>query len=137
MTTRNKKIIASFLLFVAGALFVFFGFTSLREMKDFTPVRAEVTRVEKEWVPDGENGDTEEIKIYVTYAYEGKEYTELLQNTTTNHSEGDIITVLCNPQDPTVVSGANKTVVMIQFAAGGLFALGGIVTFVLTLIKSR
>ena len=137
MSERLKKLLAVVLLLAGGAVFIVFGATSLREIREFRPVEAVVSHIEREWVPNGDGTDTQEITIYVTYTVDGQEYTEELQNTKTSYSQGDKITVLYNPEKPTEVSGATKTIAAIQIAAGSLLALGGLVTLVLFFLRGR
>ena len=89
------------------------------------------------WGRDGDGGETEEIKIFVTYTVDGQEYTEELNNTKTNLKEGENITVLYNPEDPTEVSGASKGGVALQIGFGSLFLLGGLASLAALIIKGR
>ena len=137
MNARIKKLLAVLLLLAGGAVFIVFGFVSLKEMREFRQTPAVVADVQTEWVPDGEGGDTQQITIFVTYTVDGKEYTEQLQNTKTNLKQGERITVLYNPEDPTQVSGATRGIVAIQFCAGALLALAGLGTLVAFVVKGR
>ena len=137
MSNQLKKLIAVIILLVGGAVFIVFGATSVKELRDFKQVSAVVSHIEREWTPNGDGTDTEEIKIFVTYTVDGQEYTEELQNTKTGYKQGDEITVLYNPADPTVVSGATKTMTIIQFAVGGVLILAGIGTFVFKFLGGR
>lgn len=132
-----KKLIAVLLLIVGGVVFIIFGSVSVKQMKTYTEVPAVVSRIEREWVPDGEGGDTEQINIFVTYTVDGKEYTEQLQNTSTKLKQGENITVLYNPEDPTEVSGASKGGVALQIGFGCLLVLGGLGTLASLVIKGR
>ena len=137
MNNGIKKLIAMLILVAGGAVFIVFGTVSMKEIKNFLPVPAVVSHVQREWVPDGEGGETEDIHIFVTYTVDGKEYTEELQNTKTNLHEDDSITVLYNPEKPHEVSGATKGMATIQFIAGGILILAGLGTFAVSLIKGR
>lgn len=137
MSNQLKKLIAVIILLVGGAVFIVFGATSVKELRDFKQIPAVVSHIEREWTPNGDGTDTEEIKIFVTYTVDGQEYTEELQNTKTGYKQGDEITVLYNPADPTVVSGATKTMTVIQFAVGGVLILAGIGTFVFKFLGGR
>lgn len=137
MSNTIKRLIATVLFVVGGAVFIVFGCVSLKEIRNFTPIPAVVSHVTREWTPNGDGTDTEDISIFVTYTVDGQEYTEELQNTKTSYKQGDEITVLCNPEDPTQVSGATKGLAAIQIGAGALFALGGILAFVKGIIKGR
>ncbi|MBR4727926.1 MAG: DUF3592 domain-containing protein, partial [Clostridia bacterium] len=106
MNNQLKKLIAVLILLAGGAVFIAFGAISFKEMREFKPVPAVVSHIEREWTPNGDGTDTENITIIVTYTVDGQEYTEKLQNTKTNYKQGDEITVLYNPEDPTEVSGA-------------------------------
>lgn len=137
MNSQMKKLIAAIILIAGGAIFIVFGATSIKEMRDFKQVPAVVSHIEREWTPNGDGTDTEEIRIFVTYTVDGKEYTEELQNTKTNYKQGDAITVLYNPADPTEVSGATKTMTVIQFAIGGVLVLAGMGVFVFKFLGGR
>ena len=137
MSNQMKKLIAVIILIAGGVIFIVFGATSVKELRDFKQVSAVVSHIEREWTPNGDGTDTEEIKIFVTYTVDGQEYTEELQNTKTTYKQGDEITVLYNPADPTVVSGATKTMTIIQFAIGGVLILAGIGTFVFKFLGGR
>ena len=137
MNSQMKKLIAAIILIAGGAIFIVFGATSIKEMRDFKQVPAVVSHIEREWTPNGDGTDTEEIRIFVTYTVDGKEYTEELQNTKTNYKQGDAITVLYNPEDPTEVSGATKTMTVIQFAIGGVLVLAGVGVFVFKFLGGR
>ena len=137
MSNQLKKLIAVIILLAGGAIFIVFGATSVKELRDFKQIPAVVSHIEREWTPNGDGTDTEEITIFVTYTVDGQEYTEELQNTKTTYKQGDQITVLYNPADPTVVSGATKTMTIIQFAIGGVLILAGIGTFVFKFLGGR
>ena len=137
MSNQIKKLIAVLILLVGGAIFIVFGATSIKEIREFKPIPAVVSHIEREWMPDGDGTDTEQITIIVTYTVDGHEYTEELQNTKTNYKQGDAITILYNPEDPTEVSGATKTIALIQLTVGSALVLGGIATFVLKLLGGR
>ena len=137
MSNQLKKLIAVVILIAGGAIFIVFGATSVKELRDFKQIPAVVSHIEREWTPNGDGTDTEEIKIFVTYTVDGQEYTEELQNTKTGYKQGDAITVLYNPADPTEVSGATKTMTVIQFAVGGALVLAGVGVFVLKFLGGR
>ncbi len=138
MRSNNfKKLIAVVLLVVGGVVFIIFGGISLKEIKHFTPVSAVVSHVEREWTPNGDGTDTEEITIFVTYTVDGREYNEELQNTKTNLKQGDQITVLYNPEDPTEVSGATKGIAALQMGFGAVLILGGLGTLAAFIVKGR
>ena len=134
---RMKKLIVILLLVVGGVVFIVFGGISMKEIKNFTQIPAVVSHISREWTPNGDGTDTEEIKIFVTYTVDGQEYTEELNNTKTNYQQGDNITVLCNPEDPTEVSGATKGMAYFQMGFGMLFVLGGLGALVSLVIKGR
>lgn len=137
MNNQLKKLIAVLILLAGGAVFIVLGVTSLKEIREFKQVPAVVSHIEREWTPNGDGTDTEDIKIIVTYTVDGQEYTEELQNTKTSYKQGDEITVLYNPEDPTKVSGATKTMAIIQLAAGGALALAGAATFIFKFLGGR
>ncbi len=137
LNSHIKKRIAAALMIVGGAVFIIFGSVTMKQMKTFTPVPAVVSRIEREWAPDGEGGETEEINIFVTYTVNGKEYTEALQNTKTDLKQGEAITVLYNPEDPTEVSGASKSGAALQMGFGSLFVFVGLGTLAALVIKGR
>lgn len=137
MNGNIKKLIAILLFVAGGVVFVIFGGITLKEIKNFTPVPAVVSHITREWTPNGDGTDTEDISIFVTYTVDGQEYTEELQNTKTNYKQGDEITVLYNPEDPTQVSGATKGIAAIQMGVGILFVLGGLASLAMLIIKGR
>ena len=137
MSNRIKKLLAVLLPVAFGVVFIVFGATSMKEMREYKPIPAVVSHIEREWTPNGDGTDTEEIRIFVTYTVDGKEYTEQLQNTKTNYQQGDEITVLYNPEDPTEVSGATKGIATIQFVAGAALVLAGLGTLAALIIKRR
>ncbi len=137
MNNRMKKLLAVLILLVGGVVFIVFGATSMKEMREFRQTPAVVSHIEREWTPNGDGTDTEEIKIFVTYTVDGQEYTEELQNTKTSYKEGDKITVLYNPEKPTYVSGATKGIAAIQFVAGGVLVLAAIGTLAMLIIRGR
>ncbi|MCR5041171.1 MAG: DUF3592 domain-containing protein [Clostridia bacterium] len=132
-----KRFIAPLLLIAGGILFIVFGFRTVKEMKDFPQTDAVVSHLTREWVPDGEGYETEQITVYVTYTVDGKEYTEALQNGKTNYEQGDAIKVYYDPADPTYVSGASKSGATIQLAFGSVIALGGLGGLVAALVRRR
>lgn len=137
MNNRIKKLLAVLLLLAGGVVFIVFGAVSMKEIKNYIQTPAVVSHVEREWTPNGDGTDTEEIKIFVTYTVDGQEYTEELQNTKTGYSQGDTITVLYNPENPAQVSGATKGIAAIQFIAGGVLVLAALGTLAATIIKGR
>ena len=137
MNNRMKKLIAALVLLAAGVICFVFGATSSKELKEYRQVTAVVTEIQRELIPDSDGGNTEQMKIFVTYSVGGKEYTEELQNTKTNMKQGDAITVLYNPSDPTQVSGATKGIAVIQYALGAVLTLAGLGTAAFALLKSR
>ena len=137
LNNKLKKMLFSLVAVAGGVIFIVFGAVTMKEMKNFTRVDAVVEHVQREWVPNGDGSDTQEISIYVRYTVDGKEYVEELQNTKTNLHEGDQITVLYNPEKPSEVSGASKGGAALQFAVGGVFALAGLFSLAATVIKGR
>ncbi len=135
MNARLKRFIAAVVLLAGGVVFIAMGARSLKEVDRFPKTEAVVARVEREWVPDSDGGDTEEISIFVTYTVDGKEYTERLNNTKTNLSEGDRITVHYDPDDPASVSGATKGMAAVYIVIGCALALGGAGSAVFALIR--
>ena len=135
MSAKVKKMIAFLLAIAAGVTFIVFGSLSLKEIREYTKTPAVVSHVASSFVPDGEGGETQEIKIYVNYTFDGKEYQDIeLQNTKTSLREGDELTILVNPADPTKASNATKGMATIEIVAGsvvGLIGLGGLaLTFI-------
>ena len=137
MSNQMKKLIAVLILLAGGVIFIVFGATSIKELRDYKQVSAVVSHIEREWTPIGDGTDTENVKIFVTYTVDGQEYTEELQNTKTTYKQGDEITVLYNPEKPTEVSGATKTMTIIQFAVGGVLVLAGVGVFVFKFLGGR
>ena len=137
LNNNIKKLIAIVLVMIGGVVFIIFGSITAKQMKTFIKVPAVVSHISREWTPDGDGGETEEIKIFVTYTVDGQEYTEELNNTKTNLKEGENITVLYNPEDPTEVSGASKGGVALQIGFGSLFLLGGLASLAALIIKGR
>ena len=137
MSNRMKKLIAALVLIAGGAIFILLGAASIKEIREFRQIPAVVSRIEREWTPNGDGTDTENATVYVTYTVDGREYTEKLQNTQANCKQGATITVLYNPKDPTEVSGATKTLAVIQFAAGGALVLAGAGVFIFKFLGGR
>lgn len=137
MSQQIKKLIGSVIALVAGIVFIVFGCISMKEIKKFVPVDAVVSHVQREWVPDDEGFEQEELTFFVTYTVDGQEYTEQLQNTKTSLEKGDQITVRYNPENPKEVSGATTGIAAVQIAFGSLFALAGLGIAALTVIKGR
>ena len=137
MNNRLKKLIAGLVAIAAGAVFIVFGFISLKELREFKQVEALVSDIQVDLVTEGDGSQTQEIHIFVTYTVNGQEYTEELQNTKTSMKKGDTITVLYNPENPKEVSGATKGIATVQLAAGAAIALFGLGFAALTLIRGR
>ena len=137
MNNAIKKIIFGLLVLAGGVVFIVFGSISLKEVKTLPTTEAVVSHVQKEWVSDGEGGETQEITIFVTYTIDGEEYTEELQNAKTSLKKGDNITVYYKPGDPTYVSGATKGLAAIQISIGCVIALIGLGMMVSAVIKGR
>ena len=137
MNSQMKKLIAVIILIAGGIVFIVLGAISVKELREFKRVPAVVSHIERDWTPNGDGTDTEELKIFVTYTVDGKTYTEELQNTKTTYKQGDEITVLYNPAKPSEVSGATKTMSVIQFAVGGVLVLAGAGVFVFKFLGGR
>ena len=137
MNNNLKKLIVFVLMIVGGATFIVFGAISLKEIRTYKPVDAVVAHIQRDWTPNGDGTDTEEIRIIVTYTVDGTEYTEELMNTKTNLQKGDEITVLYNPADPTQVSGATKGIAAVQLAFGAVLALAGLGSIAVFFIRGR
>ena len=137
MSNQMKKLLAALLLIAGGVVFLVMGGISMKEINHYPQVSAVVSHIQRDWVPDSDGYDHEEIKIFVTYTVDGKEYTEELQNTKTDLNKGDSITVYYNPENPKEVSGATKGGMALQFAVGGVLLLAGLGTAAVTVIKGR
>ena len=135
MSNKLKKMLVSVVMIAGGAVFLALGFMSVKQINHYPQTAAVVSHIQKDYVPDSDGYDREEIKIFVTYEVDGKEYTEELQNTKTNLKQGDNITVYYNPDNPEEVSGATKTMAAIQLGIGAALALAGLGTLVLAIIR--
>lgn len=133
-----QRVLPPVLLLAAGILFLVFGFVTVNEMRSYPQTTATVTKIEREWVPDAEGGDTEEITIYVRYRVAGQNYEEVLNNCKTSYQEGETISVYYKPDDPHYVSGATKGGAAIRFAFGGVLTFAGLAALpMITFRKKR
>ncbi|MBQ7654550.1 MAG: DUF3592 domain-containing protein [Clostridia bacterium] len=132
-----RKLIVSVALLIGGVVFIVFGCISFKEVKTFPEVSAVVTKVETEWVDNGDEGMTEEKTAYVKYTVDGVEYNEILQNSPGNVEENTTITVRYNPEKPNYVTGSTKTSGTIQLALGIVLTLVSIGSAAVTVIKGR
>ena len=137
LNNNMKKLIACLFLIVGGVVFIVFGGITVKEIQNYPEVSAVVSHLEREWVPDEDGYDREEITVFVTYTVDGQEYTEELQNSKTNYKQGDEITVHYNPEDPTKVTGASKGGATLQFVFGGVLVLAGLGSAALTVSRGR
>jgi hypothetical protein len=137
LNNRMKKLIVALLLLAGGIVFIVWGSITLKQTTKFPKTTAVVTHVQREFTPDGEGGETEEIHIFVTYTAEGKTYNEELQNTKTSLREGDVTDVVYNPDKPAEVYGASKTGGVLQLVFGGVLALAGLGSAAAVLLKGH
>lgn len=122
-----KKIAAVILLIAGGILFLMLGLSGLKEIRTFPQTEATVVAVEREWVPNGDGSDTEQLTFHVSYTVDGKQYEEVLQNAKGSLEKGDRIQVYYNPQKPEYVSGATKSKSMLEIGFGALCLLGAVI----------
>ncbi len=130
-----KKIFAVIVLIAGGILFLVLGISGLKEIASFPQTAATVTNVEREWVPNGDGSDTEQVTIRVSYTVDGKQYEEELQNAKSSLQKGDQIQVYYDPQKPEYVSGATKGMSMLLIAFGVLCLLGSVILGVKTVLR--
>ena len=122
-----KKIFALIILIAGGILFIVLGLSGIKEIRTFPQTDATVAAVEREWVPNGDGGDTEQVKIRVSYTVDGKQYEEELQNAKSSLKKGDQLRVYYDPQKPEYVSGATKGMSMLEIGFGSLCLLGAVI----------
>lgn len=132
-----RKFIVSFVMLLGGIAFIVFGCISFKEVKTFPEVSAVVTKVETEWVDNGEDGTKESKTAYVKYTVDGVEYNEILQNSPGDIEENTTITVRYNPEKPSYVTGSTKTSGTVQMALGIVLCVASVATAVVTVIKGR
>ena len=124
------------LIFVAAGIFVVvMGVRGLNEVKTFVPITVTVDEVEV--IPSGDPDSSDTRTTYVVYTYEGKDYRSILQVDSGTHVRGDELTVLCDPDNPSYVSGATTTSSVIMIVGGAVFALIGLGVLVSTVLKGR
>ena len=136
MNKGLKKIIAVVIIIVIGAACIFGGVKSIKQNKNFTKITAVITQVEMVSTPTDENEDYE-YETRVKYTVNGKEYEEVLQDSTVEHIEGESIEVAYNPEKPEEVILPSKSSGYIFLAIGGVVTLIGLGVLASTIIKGR
>ena len=132
-----NRFIVPLILIIGGLVFIFLGFTSLKEVNSFAKVEAVVSRVDVEETVDEEGTITTNETVYVKYTVDGKEYDELLQFAKSGCKVGDKLTVLYNQKNPSYVSGATKTMAFVYLGAGALVAVIGLFILFRSLVFGR
>lgn len=135
MNQRTKQLIAILIFLVGGIVFIVMGISNMSHTKNFSKVDVLVTQIETSPSTDIEEPDDE--IIYVSYTVDGKEYNEILQFAPSNISEGETLSVLYDPNDPSYVTGANSKNAMIYIGLGALFGIGALLALFRSLATGR
>ena len=137
MKNRIVKLIVSVVAVAGGILFIVLGCVGISQVKNFPEVEATVTSVEIDTTIDEDGTTTETSTVYVSYTVDGKEYNEVLDDSSSNMKEGDIVTVRYNPEKPNKVTATTKTAGFVRIAFGAVITLAGIVAVLRLLISGR
>lgn len=102
------------------------GVTASRQ-NSYSPVRAEITRIDSEYVFSDNRYD---YTVYVRYNVDGQEYDEVLGYYDDSLSEGKVIDILYNPENPAQIVEASKTFNTVLLILAPVLVAAGIVIFI-------
>lgn len=124
MNNPVAKILVPVILLIGGIIFLVLGINALKAVNSFTEISAVVSRVDIQRSADPDESDT--VTTYVRYKVDGKEYNEILQFAGGDYTEGETVKVLCDPDNPSYVTGATMTSSIIYIVIGAVMALIGL-----------
>ena len=134
MKNRIVKLIVSIVAVAGGILFIVLGCVGISQVKNFPEVEATVTQVEIDTTTDADGNTSETATVHVSYTVDGTEYNEILDDSSSDMREGDVITVRYNPEKPNKVTATTKTAGFVRIAFGIVIALAGVAALVKLII---
>ena len=124
MDNPIAKILVPIILLISGIVFLVLGINALTAVNSFTEISAVVSKIEIQQSADPDESPSS--TIYVKYKMNGKEYNEILQFSGSDYTEGETVKVLCDPNNPSYVTGATMTSSIIYIVIGAVMALIGL-----------
>lgn len=114
---------------VIGIVVIIISIMSLNQQDTFTPTTGVIQDI-KEFEELDTNGDiTYTYEVTVDYKVDGKAYTSVMGDYTSDYEVGKTIDILYDPDDPTVIVAKGKSSKYITIAIGVVAILIGIITF--------
>lgn len=127
------KLLFTLGIVVVGIAFIVFGIIGIKQDNTWPDTQGIIQSIELvHEAVDSE--DTDEYEVMVKYTVDGKTYESDLHEYQDDFEVGKEITIRYNPEAPDAIVLPGKTVWIIAIIAGALVALGGIFTFLRTLI---
>lgn len=124
MDNPVAKILVPIILLIGGIVFLVLGINGISAVNSFKEISAVVSRVEIQRSTNSDESDT--ITTYVKYKVDGKEYNEILQFAGGDYTEGETVKVLCDPNNPSYVTGATMTSSIIYIVIGAVMSIAGL-----------
>ena len=126
--TKNIILILGSVLIIFGTVFFIIGISIFVNERNFISRGEEVEAEISDINAFGSSGRNHH-NVYVTFEYEGKEYSNVYLNTyLPGMHEGDSIEIICDPDDPSKITtkGSSILFLVVFSGIGGVFLIVGI-----------
>ncbi len=120
------RFVLPILFLIAGCFSIYSGVKNIRNRASFEQTTAEITSIESTYDPATEKDD---YQVTVKFNVEGKEIETSLGEYENSMYEGKEIGIYYNPNDPTDIFAASKTMPIVTITLGSIGILAGIVFF--------
>ena len=137
--SRHPLVFSGIILWIVGIPFLLIGLFMGLHTKDFHEKAVEVQGIIQIIAID-RDGDETDYDVFVSYDYEGTEYSNVRLNSySSSMYEGEEITLLVNPDNPREVETENAGFILAAVfgSIGIIFTLVGLSLFIFSVIRSR
>lgn len=127
---KNEGLHFSIFMFLFGMIFVIVSLLFLNNYNNFikTAVKQKAIISNITTSTNNSSSNSDSHTVYVTYTYEGKEYTESLNYYSSSMNIGDETTIYVNPENPGNIKGSGQqTLILVFFIIGSAFVIAAII----------